>query len=67
MSLNAELTSKDQIIKNKDKQIKEYEQKLKKIAKTYMQSDVVERGRERGAEGNFHVKSSLSHYSNYNK
>lgn len=65
MSLNAELTSKDQIIKNKDKQIKEYEQKLKKIAKSYMQSDVVDRGRDKGGEGSFHVKSSLSNYSNY--
>lgn len=38
MTLNEELASKSQILKSKDRQLREYEQKIKKMTKTYIQS-----------------------------
>ena len=40
--MNSELTTKEQIIKNKDRQIKEYEAKLKKLSKNYLNADFQE-------------------------
>ena len=59
MNLNSELASKEQIIKNKDRQIKEYENKMKKLTKNYLNSDFQDGNKAK--ESRFQAKS---YYSN---
>lgn len=60
MNLNSELATKEQIIKNKDRQIKDYEMKMKKLTKNYLNSDYQE---GKNKESRLQAKSYYSNES----